>query len=270
MAKQLKYKVKKKPGFLTFKLVGLAAQIGRAALPYLITVTTVVLLGAAVYGFAKGSPAFELREVRVLNAGTMTAEQAFKFCALRPGENLFDIDLVLVQKTIKRSHPEYKDVLVRRVPPSRIEVELRRRTPVAQVYLSRYVQIDKDRVVLPGSSATPFRNLTIIEGAVSPRGGLYVGSVLADEGTKKAVQISELIKRTKILRQRVLNRISVVDPRNLSLYVDGDVEIRMGDAHFIERLKILDQTLKTIDLDAQKIEYIDLRFDDLVIGPRKA
>lgn len=269
MAKQLKYKVKKKPGFLTFKAIGLAAQIGKAALPYFISVLTIALLCLAVYWFAKESPAFELREVRVLNTGTLTSEQAFRFCELQPGENLLQLDLVGIQKVIKRKHPEYKDVLVRRVLPDRIEVELRRRTPVAQVLLSRYVQIDKDRVVLPGSASSPFKNLTIIEGSVSPRGGLYVGSILADEGTKKAVQISELIKRTKILRQRSLTRISVTDPRNLSLYLDGGVEIRMGDSHYVERLKILDQTLKTVDLDSQKIEYIDLRFDDLVIGPRK-
>ena len=35
-----------------------------------------------------------------------------------------------------------------------------------------------------------------------------------------------------------------------------------------ERFKILDQTLKIIELDRSKIRYIDLRFDDVVIGPR--
>lgn len=270
MTRQLKYKVKSKPGVLTFKAIGLAAQIGKAALPCFLSVLTVVVLCLAVYGFARESPAFKLREVRVLNTGTMTSQQAFRFCELQPGESLLELDLVGIQKVIKRKHPEYKDVLVRRVLPDRIEVELRRRTPVAQVSLSRYVQIDKDRVVLPGSSATPFKNLTIIEGSVLPRAGLFVGTVLADEGTQKAVQISELIKRTKILRQRTLERISVTDRRNLSLYLDGGVEIRLGDAHYVERLKILDQTLKTVDLDPRKTEYIDLRFDDLVIGPRKA
>ena len=46
------------------------------------------------------------------------------------------------------------------------------------------------------------------------------------------------------------------------------MEIKIGNNHFIERLKILDQTLKTLALDTAKIRYIDLRFDDVVIGPR--
>ena len=65
-----------------------------------------------------------------------------------------------------------------------------------------------------------------------------------------------------------MTKIDIGDSKNLSFFVDQDIEIRIGNSHLIERLKILDQTLKTIELDRSKIRYIDLRFDDVVIGPR--
>ena len=56
--------------------------------------------------------------------------------------------------------------------------------------------------------------------------------------------------------------------RVCAIHSKDGIEIRIGNNHFIERLKILDQTLRTLALDAAKIRYIDLRFDDVVIGPR--
>ncbi|MBI3316024.1 MAG: hypothetical protein HYZ87_03510 [Candidatus Omnitrophica bacterium] len=270
MAKPVKTKTKQRIAGAAFSLK-LAGELKRSlvySLPYILSLTVVGLLFGGVIAYAVNSPTFQLTEVRVLNVGTLSAEESFRFCELRRGENLILLDLIGVQQVIKRKHPEFKEVLVRRVLPNRIEVMLKRRTPVAQVAFSRYVQVDKDLVILPGSAPVPFRNLTILEGAPVPREGLAVGVTLRDPATKKALRLMEVVKRSGILRKHWLSKIELGDPKNISLMVDSDIEIRIGNSHFIERLKILDQTLKTIGLDRSKIRYIDLRFDDVVIGPR--
>ena len=250
------------------KLLGVARKIVLRSLPYALSLTTVGLLFGGVVAYAVNSPTFELRSVNVLNMGTMTPVQAFKFSELQPGENLIHLNLVNVQQVIKKNHPEFKEVRVRRVLPNRVEILLKRRTPVAQAVFSRFVQVDKDLVVLPGSSTAPFRNLTVIEGSPLPKGGLFVGSTLSDPASQKALWLMEAVKRSGVLRKHALTKIDIADPKNFSLIVDGSVEIKIGNNHFIERLKILDQTLKTLDLDSAKIRYIDLRFDDIVVGPR--
>lgn len=239
-----------------------------SSLPYILSLTVIGVLFGGIIAYAVNSTTFQLQEVKILNGGSLTDEQALDFCELRRGENLITVDLVGVQQVIKRKHPEFKEVSVRRVLPNRIEVLLKRRTPVAQVAFSRYVQVDKDLVILPGSSVAPFKNLTIIDGAPVPRPGLYVGVTIQDTMTKKAFKLMELIKQSNILRKHALTKIDIGDPKNISLFVDTDIEVKIGDNHFIERLKILDQTLRTVDLDKNKIRYIDLRFDDIVIGPR--
>ena len=94
-----------------------------------------------------------------------------------------------------------------------------------------------------------------------------VGTLVTDPTIKKALKLAEIIKRSQVLGKHTLSRIDIADTKNIFLYVDG-VEIRIGSGHFLERLKILDQTLKTIDLDSSKIAYVDLRFDDVVTGLR--
>ena len=268
--KPIKTRSKKKTGNarISIKLAAGVQKFLIASAPYMISLAVVGVFFGAVIAYALNSPAFELQEVKILNIGTLTPEQSFKFCELNPRENLITLDLVNVQQMIKRKHPEFKEVLVHRVLPNRIEVTLKRRTPVAQVAYARFVQIDKDLVILPGSSAVPFKNLTIIEGAPVPGEGLAVGALIQDAHAKKAIKLLALVKQSNILRKHTLTKIDIGDPRNISLIVDSDIDIRIGSNHIIERFKILDQTLKTVTLDRAKIRYIDLRFDDVVVGPR--
>lgn len=270
MVKPLKTKNKRRSGtVLNIKLVGTLKKILLFSLPYVLCLSAVGALFGSVIAYAVNSSTFQLQEVKILNMGSVTQQQAFRFCELSPGENLITLNLEGVQQVIKRKHPEFKEVQVRRVLPNTVEVLLKRRTPVAQIaYAPRFIQVDKDLVILPGSSKVPFKQLTIIEGVPLPKRGLYVGVTADDPLSQKALRLAGEIHRSKILKNHQLTRIDMRDPRNISLYVDGDVEIRVGSSHLLERLKILDQTLKTIDLDPSKIRYIDLRFDDVVIGPR--
>ncbi|HTL70739.1 MAG TPA: cell division protein FtsQ/DivIB [Candidatus Eisenbacteria bacterium] len=273
MVRPVKTKVRKRGNgtAISVRLVGALRSLLLSSFPYIFVLTLLGVLCGGVFAYAVNSPTFQLQEVSILNIGTLTQQQSFAFCELQPGENLINLDLVNVQQVIKRRHPEFKEVRVRRVLPNRIEVVLKRRTPVAQVHFSsRYVQIDKDLVLLPGSAVAPFRNLTVIEGSPLPRPGLFVGATLADPGTHRAVTLllSDALRSSSLFKKHVLTQIDIHDPKNVSLFVDGDVEIRLGNAHFKERLEILEQTLQTMNLDRTKVQYVDLRFDDVFIGKR--
>jgi len=266
----VKGKIRKK-GKGAFFPMHLLASLKKAfvfSLPCILSLGLVGTLFGTVIAYAVNSPVFRLEEVKLLNAGHLTAEQAFRFCELIKGENLITLDLVNVQQWVKRRHPEFKEVIVRRVLPNRVEVLLKRRTPVAQLAYSRYVQVDKELVILPGSSPVPFRNLTVLQGAPVPREGLLIGATLRDALTKKALRLADIVKVSNVLRRHWLSKVDISDPKNISLTVDSAIEIRIGGDHFIERLKLLDQTLKSVELDPSKMRYIDLRFDDVVIGPR--
>ena len=76
-----------------------------------------------------------------------------------------------------------------------------------------------------------------------------------------------IIKHSNVLKKHLLSKMDITDPKNVSFYVDQTIEVKIGESHWIERLKILEQTLKSVELDPSKIRYIDLRFDDVVVGP---
>lgn|SRR3989338_1306661 len=267
MVKPARYRRKNRGALFPLKLASGLEHALLASLPYIISLLAVGAFFGGVAAYAVNSPAFQLEEVRVLNIGTLAPGQAFKFCELNPGENLITLDLVNVQQVVKRKHPEFKEVRVRRVLPNRIEVSVRRRTPVAQAAFARFAQIDKDLVILPGSGVAPFRNLPVIEGLRPPRGGPVVGASLTDPSAEKAVWLLQEIRRSGVLgKQHAVTKVDIGDSKNVSFYVDRDIEVKIGAGQFVERLKLLKQTLKTSRLDPQKVRYIDLRFDDVVIG----
>lgn len=271
MAKPLKSRSKRRSNapILSVQLAGGLKKLVILSAPYAVSLVLTGLLFGSVVAYAVNSPVFQLEEVKILNYGTLTKAQAFAFCELQKGENLITLDLVNVQQLIKRKHPEFKEVRVQRVLPNTIEVLLKRRTPVAQIALvSRYMQVDKDLTVLPGSSPVPFKYLTIIQGLPVPSEGLAVGMNLNNGVAKKVFMLSDAIHRSGVIAGHTLSKIDASDARNISFYVDNDIEIRVGDSRFNEKMKLLAETLKSAPLDAAKIRYIDLRFDDIVVGPR--
>ena len=154
MVKPVRSRSKRRSGgsVLPAHLSGALKKLLLVSLPYLLSLVLTGFFFGGVVAYALNSPTFELRDVRIDNFPTLRPEDAFRFCELSPGENLLKIDLVNVQQLIKRKHPQYKEVIVRRVLPNRLEIALKRRAPAAQVAaLGRYVQVDKELVVLPGA-----------------------------------------------------------------------------------------------------------------------
>src|SRR3990167_1371135 len=107
MVKPLKSRSKRRTSgsAISVKLLGIARSALFMSLPYLLSLALVGILFGAIMAFAVNSPTFKLREARILNAGSMTTEQALQFCELKKGENLITLDLVGVQEGIKRKHP---------------------------------------------------------------------------------------------------------------------------------------------------------------------
>ena len=121
----------KKKGKLSAPSTAFMSKLLFSTLPYVLSLSVVGVLFGSVIVYALNSPTFRLKEVRILNVGALTPAQAFEFSGLKPHENLIRLNLLTVQQMIKTKHPEFKEVRVRRVLPSRVDVVLKRRTPVA-------------------------------------------------------------------------------------------------------------------------------------------
>jgi len=72
----------------------------------------------------------------------------------------------------------------------------------------------------------------------------------------------------KFSQDHEIHMIDVSDGRNISFYIEGGIEIKIGGEDFRARLLMLIKTLESVRLDKSQIKYIDLRFGSVIIGPR--
>src|SRR3989338_10017432 len=110
MVMPIRNKSRKKSAGSTFsiKITRVFRKLFLSSLPYVLSLALAGVLFGGVIAYAVNSNTFFLEEVKILNVGTLTQDQAFQFCELRRGENLIALDLINVQ-VIKRRHPEFKE-----------------------------------------------------------------------------------------------------------------------------------------------------------------
>jgi len=184
------------------------------------------------------------------------------------GSNIFLVDLKNFKDKIKAGHPELKDIVVRRALPNRLIVQARQRLPVAQVYGDRPYLIDKDGVFLSDAEAGG-ENIPSISGIrVSP----YRGGSVQKEKIGKALSLIYALSQNRRLSGYKIKTIDMADSRNISFFLNASdaekVEIKIGGGEFNKRLDVLAMVLEQLGRDIGRVKYIDLRFEDPIVGPR--
>ncbi|MFC1490987.1 cell division protein FtsQ/DivIB [Nitrospinota bacterium] len=107
----------------------------------------VLLLGGHAVRWAMTSPRFVMGEVKVVGHKTLDPESLVKLAGLRPGTNLFEVDLDLVRRRIE-SNPWVRRSSVRKSPPSTLRIEIEERVPVALVDRKAAIAVDREGVIL--------------------------------------------------------------------------------------------------------------------------
>jgi cell division septal protein FtsQ len=185
--------------------------------------------------------------------------------------NIFFMDLKDLKERIETAHPEFKDVVVRRLLPNRLIVQANLRKALAQICSDRYYPVDKEGVLLPDVKNFPESTLPIITG-LGKRLAKVQTSRFSDFQKEKLDKTLILITKIQGIKELSGYRLKVVDtadPGNLSFFFEeARVEIKIGNSDFDNRLKILTTVLDQIGSDIDNFRYIDLRFEDPIIGPR--
>lgn len=186
------------------------------------------------------------------------------------GANIFLVDLKSFKERIESAHPELRDVVVGRALPDKLIVQARQRRAVAQIYGDRLYFIDRDGVLLPYIKNPVEENVPLISGIrlISP----FRGTTAQKEKIDKALFLINTLSQNKKLSKYRIKTIDITDSRNISFFFNASdaekVEIKIGDSEFAKRLDVLATILEQLSRDIERVKYIDLRFEDPIVGPK--
>lgn len=220
---------------------------------------------AVSYLSLRNSEYFTLTDIKVVGSDDTSGLRAEDLLELYKGRNIFDIDIDAISFRIKKDYPLAKDVIVRKVLPSSLVVDIASRVPVAKIKANGYFPIDRTGMVLPPEAESS--NLPVISGFsmwLKPR----VGERLDNRQLESAFLLIDALKENTLGDFFSVTTVDAANYKNLSFYLKNGIEVKIGGDDFPERLKMLKTTLNNRKLDKNDIRYIDLRFRDVVIGPK--
>jgi len=183
------------------------------------------------------------------------------------GRNIFSVPLKGISESLKRIYPDSKDISVSLLLPDRLNVVVRFRRPVALVRDSKLYPIDDEGIVLPSVGAEYIKDLPVIEGA-GIRYAREVGKKRSSEKLKLALELLKEIRASRYLTENGVVSIDTSNISNISYLMKNGIEVFAGSESFGLRLDSLENTLKDRRLDKNKIRYIDVSTQDVVIGPK--
>lgn len=183
------------------------------------------------------------------------------------GKNTFRLDVKKISKKIISEHPEFKNCIIERSFPGGLVLNIYARQPAVQIDYGKFYLVDKEGILLSKPKEEILEKVPVVTG-INWKPSEKVGKKQPSPRLFKALKLVSAVEESGLLEEYSMKRIDVSDHRNLVFFVDGELEIKIGRENFGQRLNLLKETLASSYINKNDLEYIDLRFDDIVFGTR--
>ncbi len=249
-------------------------RVGPVATAVMITVVMTAVLGAWALQFLEHSPYCWASSIEIcLDPGQQWLSDPRLGYRLHPPVHILRADLAALAEAIRREHPQLARVAVHRELPNRLVAQVTLREPVGQLRGRQYYLVSADGVILAPGSPTAWEKLPVL--LCGPRTAAYhPGQSCALPELSQAVGVLAEVQRAHALGAhwvsavRVASAISPTDPTAITLVLDNGLELRTAPGDLGIRLVRLAELMTHRSQEMEQAQYVDLRFDDLVIGMR--
>lgn len=235
-----------------------------------------VLVGIWVAGFLQRSPYCRVSsmEIRVAPGQQWVVDPRIGY-RLHPPVHILRADLPALAVAIRRDHPQLASVTVRRELPNRLVAYVTLRDPVGQLRGRQYYLVSADGIVLAPGASTAWPGLPVF---LSPgRPAYQPGDSCATPELLQGIAVLREVQRAQALGAHRVSAVRLGDPasgasehRAVTLVLENGLEVRTAPGDLAPRLARLSELLSGRHDEINQAQYVDLRFDDLVVGMRGA
>jgi hypothetical protein len=245
-------------------LLGDILRIGGVTLIFLILV---FLLAGWSLSFFRNSPFFTVREIII--SEELKESLTPELSRLR-GENIFRIALGKIEARVRMKYPQLADVRVYRRFPDRICLTAVSRTPfVSAVLDGRVFFLDREGFIMTATD-TQAADLPSVRGLKHSKPS--AGARIRDGNFKMAAGIVGFFSQVPGGTAGRLRSLDISDPTKIVCQMERDngrIEF-IVDSHYVDKSQALTAIVAHGDLDWSRVNYVDLRFSEPIIGKKKA
>jgi cell division protein FtsQ len=223
------------------------------------------LAAAALYHYGERSWRFRVEssdDIEVMGMQNVTKAQIMEVMGADIGRNIFFIPLTQ-QKTQLDQIPWVESASVMRFVPNRLKVEIHERTPVAFARVGpRMYLLDAGGTLMELSPKHKYSFPVIL--------GMNPGEPLSTRAPRMKIY-SEMVRELDgggALYSQDLSEVDLSDLEDVKVRVNdpaGDVLVHLGSSEYLRRYKIYITHAQGWRQQFQKLESVDLRYDNQII-----
>jgi len=255
-------------------------------LPLLKRCIPVVIFLLAVWGIVLlarmmlfTSDVFRVTQIELSGENLPQLAREAGFYGLSSETNIFGVDARAISRRVMEENRQFKKVLITKKLPNTLSVEIHYHEPAILVRRPtgfwhdrraevEYFPVGKSGVILP-KALSRGRDLPVLLGLDLYNRNLKPGDRIRSPQLYAALSVLEDIKLRWPFDKLQIKGLDASDTRNISVTVNADVRIIIGRKEGMEeKLKKLKRFLEKRELELEKLKYIDLRFEKIVLGPR--
>lgn len=234
-----------------------------------------LLVGVWLMTFVHRSPYFWVSSIEVqMEPGQRWVADPRIGYRLHPPVHILQANLPALATAIQREHPQLAGVVVHRELPNRLVAQVTLREPVGQLRGRQYYLVSADGLVLAPGASTAWEGLPVL--LVGSRATAYQpGQSCASPELRQAMAVLGEVQRAKALGPHRVSAVRVAlaapgspDSPLVTLVLESGLELRVTPGDLAPRLARLGALLHNQSRDMEQAQYVDLRFDDLVVGMR--
>ena len=232
----------------------------------LVLFSLIIFSSVTIFKYITNWNYFSLEHIEVRGENLSTNEAA-RYCDVELPQNTISLDVDILANHIKNIHPDLKQVKIERKLPDTLIVVINRRKPVAQAEVhGEYYLVDSECFIICKLSLRE-NGLPVVNGLRKSEISDTKNGICLSEKLRKAIDLFRTYKSIISENKYKIESVDASNSKNYVLFISNGLEIRFGRDAFESKMRNLLLLLgETNILDNS---YIDLRFKDILVAPRK-
>jgi cell division septal protein FtsQ len=225
----------------------------------------VVAVGVLLSYSLKWKDALRIQRVIVGGSRILRAQDVFALAGVPTNAPMYGINLFDVQTRVQRQ-PFVKTVRVSRQMPNAIRVDIEERWPIASINFGQVQYVDAEGILLPADETPGRFDLPMISGIRNIK-GVVPGKVVQSDQLVTAIDVLQTALAIDSTVYHLISEVRINDDDIVLYAADGGIPINLGKGDIVRKLEML-HTFWTKFVkpgDADKLRYIDLRFEGQVV-----
>ncbi len=233
----------------------------------LIVVAACILVSRGVKQFFWTCPYFKIKTIAVEdpNLQFIARDDLAKY----RGRTIFGVNVQDIQRQLAVKYPQVASLKIVKNFPDQLSVVAKKRYPIFQLLTrNRILTLDVNGAVVDNQAKLD-AGLTVLTGIRLPSSYIGIGAIIRDERMTTAVKILRLFRATPGLSSMKVLKINLDSLSGIEVYLSDEFKVIADKDTLDEKIPVLGVLFSQGRINMAQLNYIDLRFNDPVLGKRE-